>query len=65
LIASRRVVLDPHLVIHLAVQLRIEVRLQDRLEHAELAYFLALEAVGLVEHFAVAVPQNIGREPAP
>ena len=34
------------------------------LEHAELADLLGLEAVRVVEHLAVAVAEDVGREPA-
>ena len=46
------------------VQIRIELRLQDVVEHRLLALFLRLERLRIVEHFAVAVAQDIGRVPA-
>ena len=63
-VAAGRVVVDPHLVVHLAVELGIELRLQDVLQHAELRLFLGLEALGVVEHLAVAVAEDVGRVPA-
>ena len=46
------------------VQLGIELRLQDVLEHRQLRLFLGLERAGIVQHFAVAIAQNVGGEPA-
>ena len=42
----------------------MKLRLKDGLEHAELADLLGLEAVRIVQDLAVAVAQDIGREPA-
>ena len=63
-VAARRVVVDADFVVDLAVELGIELRLQDVFEHAELRFFLGFEGVGIVEHFAVAIAENVGREPA-
>ena len=63
-VAARRVVLDAHLVEDLVVEALVERGLQDRLEHAELRDLLALERVGVVEDLAVAVAEDVRREPA-
>ena len=63
-VATRRVVVDPHLVVHVAVQLREDLGIEDVLEHAELGLLLGLEVVGIVEHLTVAVPEDVGRVPA-
>ena len=46
------------------VQLRIEVRLEDVVERRLLALFLRLERLGIVEHLAVAVAEDVRRVPA-
>ena len=46
------------------VELGIEVRLEDVVEHRLLALFLRLERLGIVEHFAVAIAEDVGRIPA-
>jgi hypothetical protein len=63
-VAAGRVVVDPHLVVKVLVQLGVEVRLQDLLQHGQLAGFLGLEGVRIVQHFAVPVAQDVGGEPA-
>src|SRR2546428_612305 len=57
-VAPRRVVIDPHLVVDLAIQLGIKIRLEDVLEQTELRFFLGLERLGGVQHFAVSVAQD-------
>src|SRR5205809_3349372 len=63
IISARWVVVDPNLVVDLAIQLRIELRLQDMLEQAELGLLLRLERLGIVQHFAVAVAEDVGGIP--
>src|ERR1035441_7333675 len=63
-IAARRVVLDTDLVVELLVQVGIESALQDVLQGGTLGDFLGTEGPGFVEHFAVAIAQDIGGEPA-
>src|SRR5467141_573611 len=64
IIAAGWVVVDPHLVIDLAVQLGIEIGLEDVLEQPELGLLLGLERLRIVQHFAVAIAQNVGRIPS-
>ena len=45
-------------------QIRIEVRLEDVVEHRLLALFLRLERLGIVEHFSVAVAEDVRRVPS-
>jgi hypothetical protein len=47
-----------------AVELRVEAGLQDVIQHAELGLLLGAEAAGVIEHFAVAVAEDVGRVPA-
>src|SRR5207247_10485794 len=63
-VTSRRVVVDPDLVIDVAIEVGVEAGLEDLLEHAELALLLGSEAVRVVEHLAVAVAQDVRRIPA-
>ncbi len=46
------------------IQVGIDVRLQDVLEHRQLRFFLRAERLGIVEHFAVAVAEDVRRIPA-
>src|SRR5207253_9424611 len=61
-VAAGRVVLDPNLVEVTPVQLLVDFRLQDRVEHGGLGDLLAAEGAGIVEHFAVAVSEDVRRE---
>ena len=45
-------------------RIRIEIRLQDLVEDGELGLFFGFERTRVVENFAVAIAQDIGREPA-
>ena len=63
-VAARRVVVDADHVVDVAVELGIDLRLQDGVEHAELRHLLGLEGLGIVEHLAVAVAEDVGGEPA-
>src|SRR5690606_10718538 len=63
-VTARWVVLDADLVVHPAIELRVEVGLEHGLEDAELGGLLAAEAVGIVQHLAVAVAQDVRGEPA-
>jgi len=62
-VSARRVVVDAHLVEDVAVQLGILLGLQDVFQHAELRLFLRLEVLRIVEHFTVAVAENVGGIP--
>src|SRR5215472_19082166 len=62
-VATRRIVIDAHLVIEVLVQLRIKLRLQDVLERRKLTFFLGAEGAGVVQHFAVTIAENIRRKP--
>src|SRR5262245_7638347 len=63
-VAARRVVVDAHDVAEMLVEIRIELRLEDVVENRLLALFLGLERLGVVEHFAVAIAEDVGRVPA-
>ena len=63
-VAARRVVVDPHDVREILVQVGVLLGLQDRVEHAQLRLFLRLERGRIVEHFAVAVAEDVRRIPA-
>ena len=63
-VAARRIVVDPDHVVEVLVELRVEVRLEDVLQHRELGLFLGLEGARIVQHLAVPVAQDVGREPA-
>jgi hypothetical protein len=64
LVAARRVIVDADLVVDVLVEIGIEIGLEDVLERSQLRLFLGLERLRLVQHFAVAVAQNVGREPS-
>src|ERR1700687_1017014 len=59
-VAARRVIVDTNLVEDISVEFGIERGLQDVFEHTELRFFLGLERAGIVEHFSVAVAQDVG-----
>src|SRR5665213_2580068 len=63
-VAARRIVVDADHVEQVLVQLRIEMRLEDVVERRLLAFFLRLERLRIVQHFAVAVAENVRRVPA-
>src|SRR6056297_419482 len=62
-VSTRRVVVDPHLVVEVLVQLGVHLRLQDVIERTELRLLLRLEGCRVVQNLAVAVPQDVRREP--
>jgi hypothetical protein len=51
-------------VVNLLVEIRIECGLEDVVEHRLLALFLRLERLGIVQHLAVAIAEDVGRVPA-
>ena len=63
-VAARWVVVDAYLVNEVTVEIRVQLRLQDRVEHAQLRDLLRLERLGIVEHLAVAVAEDVRRVPA-
>ncbi len=63
-VATRRVVVDPHLVIDVAIEFRVQLGLKDILEDTELRILLGFEALRIVEHLAVAVAEDVRRVPA-
>ncbi len=63
-VAAGRIVIDPDDVAKLLVEIRIEIRLEDVVEDRFLAFFLGLERLGVVEHLAVAIAEDVGRVPA-
>src|SRR6202158_4585632 len=60
-IAARWIVIDSHLVKEIAVKLRVHFRLKNLIEHREFGFFFRPERAGIVEHFAVAITQDVGR----
>ena len=63
-VAARRIVVDADDVAEILVELGIEIRLEDVVEDRLLALFLRLERLRIVEHFAVAVAEDVRRIPA-
>ena len=63
-VAPWRIVVNADFVIQIPVQIRIELGLKDEVEHAELRFFLRLERFGIVEHFAVAIAEDVGGVPS-
>src|SRR6266545_2017715 len=63
-VAARRVVVDRDLVVDVALELRVLLRREDLVEHRLLRDLLRLERVGVVEDLAVAVAEDVRREPA-
>ena len=61
-ITAWRIIVNANLVENIAVQLGIKLGLQNVLQHAQLRLFLGLERPRIVEHFAVAIAQNVGRD---
>ena len=51
-------------MVDVAVELGVDLGLEDRVEHAELRDLLRLEVLGVVEHLAVAVAEDVGGVPA-
>src|SRR5690606_41614999 len=65
--AARRSTLFPYTTLFrsdVAVQVGMVGGLQDVLEHAQLALLLGLERLGIVEHLAIAVAEDVGAVPA-
>src|SRR5438105_7091682 len=62
-ITTRRIVVNPYLVVKILVQIRIELGLQDLLQNRKLGLFFGLEGSWVVQNFAIAVAQNVGGEP--
>src|SRR4029077_8029312 len=63
-ITTRRVIVDPNLVRKLTVELGIKFGLQDVLEHRKLGLLFGLKRSWILKHFAIAIAQNVGGEPA-
>ena len=63
-VVAGRIVVDAHFVEDVAVEVGLVFGNENRLEGRELAHLFSAEVGGLVEHEAVAVTQNVGREPA-
>src|SRR5437773_10921149 len=64
IIPSRRVIVDPHLVREILIEFRIQLRLEDRIQDGQLAFFLGLEGLGVIEDLAVAISKDVRREPS-
>ncbi len=63
-VAVRRVIVDADFVVEVAVEVGVGLGLEDRVEHAGLRDLLGAERVRVVEDLAVAVAEDVGREPA-
>ncbi len=63
-VAARRIVVDANLVVDVLVEIGIKLGLEDVFERAQLRLFLGLEGLRIVEHFAVAIAEDVGRVPA-
>ena len=50
-------------MINISVEIRIFFRFEDSVDYRQLADFFCLEVVRIIEHFTVAVTEDIGREP--
>ena len=50
-------------MIYIAVQIGEFLRFKDIVDNRQLADFFRFEVFGLVQHFAVTVTQDVGREP--
>jgi hypothetical protein len=64
IITAWRVIVNADLVIEILVEIGVQLRLEDVVENAELGLFLGLEGLGIVEHFAVPIAENVRRVPA-
>ena len=51
-------------MINVSVEIRIFFGFKDRVDYRQFADFFCLEVVRIIKHFAVAVTENVGREPA-
>ena len=51
-------------MIDIAIEVGELLRLEDVVDNRQLAHLLRLEVLGLVEHLAIAIAQNVGREPS-
>src|SRR4051794_4415518 len=58
-VPTRRVVIDAHLVEDVLVQIGIKLRLKNMFQDAELRFFFRLEGLGVIQHFAVAIAQDV------
>src|SRR6266508_2304078 len=63
-VSPRRVVLDPDLVEILAVELVVDLGLENRVQDRDLGDLLRTEGTRVVQDLAVAVAQDVRREPA-
>src|ERR1019366_4530459 len=63
-ITTRRVIVNANLVTYITVEFGVQLRLEDVLQHRQLRLLFGLEGAGIVQNLAVAVAENVGREPA-
>ena len=63
-VAARRVIVDANLVVDVLVEIGIKLGLKDVFKRAKLRLFLGLEGLRIVQHFAVAIAEDVRREPA-
>ena len=63
-VAAGRIVVDLYGVVEVFIELRVEVGLEDLFENAELGFLFGFEGAGIFEHFAIAVAEDVGGEPA-
>src|SRR5208337_462763 len=64
IVSAGRIIIDADLVIVILIESRIKIRLENSFEHRELALFLGLERLRIVEHFSVPVAENVAGKPS-
>ena len=59
-VSAGRVIVDANYVRKVLVEFRIDFRLKNIFEYRQLGFFFRLERFRIVEHFAIAVAENVG-----
>ena len=62
-VPARRVIVDPHCMIDVAVEIWLCLGLEEIVKDAQLGDFLGPEVLRIVEDEAVAIAEDVGREP--
>ena len=63
-VAAGRIIVDADFMEDVGIEVGLLVLVENGVDDGQLADFLGLEVLGSVEHFAVAIAQNVGGEPA-
>ena len=63
-VATRRIIVDADFVVKVFIQFRIEFRLENVFEHGKFALLFGPERLRVVEHFSIAVAEDVGGKPA-